>query len=535
MKRILILAYLFIAACKPQEKEEVDLIVVAQSIYTGDSIEANAMAVKDGKILKVASAEAIRKDYQSDRIKTYPGAYVYPGFNDAHAHFLGYARGLGRVNLVGTQSWQECLERTLAFAEANETDFIVGRGWDQNDWAVKEFPDRVRLDSLFPNTPVVLNRIDGHAAIANGAALEYAGITEQTMVEGGKLLLAKAGLSGVLIDNAVDLIDIPEEDDRLKELVLLAQENCLAAGITSITDAGLKKKDIEFLRAMSEAGELKLRLNMMVSDDSLSLAHYLSKPPIEGERFRVKSAKFYLDGALGSRGALMLDAYSDDPGNYGLQLKPRTYFETMADSLVKMGWQMCVHAIGDSANRLAVQIFSEANAGIEDHRWRIEHAQIVHPEDQAKMAAAKIIPSIQPTHATSDMYWAEDRIGERIEYAYVAKSFLEQGLSLPLGTDFPVEEIYPMNTLRSAMLRMDVEGYPPGGFRPQEALSFDEAIKGMTQAGAYASFEEDRKGKLMPGYYADFIVFDRDISKLEAGEFRDTKPQSLGLNGEILY
>lgn len=533
MKRFLLLPILLFTACQPL-KESVDLIVEAESIFTGDSLQGNAMAIKDGKVVAVASAENIKQAYESTEYQVYQG-FIYPGFNDAHAHFLGYARGLGQVNLVGTQSWQECLERVQAFADAQDVDFIQGRGWDQNDWVVKKFPTKAALDSMFPNTPVLLMRVDGHAAIANQAALDYAGVDLETEIEGGVIYAPNDKATGVLIDNAVDLVEFPDEDEaRLKELVLEAQANCLAAGISSITDAGLKRKDLEFLQALSESGELKLRMNMMVSDDSASLAYYLNKPPVESPRFRIKSVKFYLDGALGSRGALMLDPYSDDPGNYGLQLKPTAYFRRMADSLAKLGWQMCVHAIGDSANRLAVDVFSEANQGKSDHRWRIEHAQIVHPEDQQKMAEAHIIPSIQPTHATSDMYWAKDRIGERINYAYVAKRFLDLGMALPLGTDFPVEEIYPLNTLRSAMLRMDVDGFPPGGFRPMEALSFDEAMHGMTAAGAYASFEEKVKGKLVPGHYADFVVFDKDLSKLQAGEFRSMVPTALAINGEML-
>ena len=533
MKRILILAILLISAC--QKKESVDLIVKAEAIYTGDSLKANAIAIRDGRVVAVADAEDLVSKYKAAEMHVYKG-FIYPGFNDAHAHFLGYAQGLGQVQLFGTHSWAECLARLQDFAKDYDGDYIQGRGWDQNDWEDKQFPTKSALDSLFPNIPVLLTRIDGHAAIVNQAALDYAGITENTLVDGGLIRKEAGRITGVLVDNAVDLVEFPVEDkERLRELVLQAQTNCLDAGISSITDAGLKREDLEFLQEMSEAGDLKLRMNMMVSDDSASLAYYLSQAPIEGERFRIKSAKFYLDGALGSRGALMMEPYSDDPGNYGLQLKPTTYFEMMADSLARLGWQMCVHAIGDSANRLAVDIFSKANQGNDDHRWRIEHAQIVHPEDQKKMAAAHILPSIQPTHATSDMYWAKDRIGERIDYAYVAKSFLDMGLPLPLGTDFPVEEIYPMNTLRSAMLRMDVDGFPPGGFRPMEALSFDEAIAGMTQGGAYASFEEKVKGKLSAGYYADFVVFDKDLSKLQAGEFRSTKPVALAIGGEVLY
>lgn len=528
---------LLFACSDSASKEDVDSLIVAKEIYLSDTARAEAMVLKDGKVLATGSQAELESRYKAKATKIFQDMFIYPGLNDAHAHFVGYARGLGRVDLMGTESWEQCIERVLAFADANQTNFIIGRGWDQNDWEVKEFPTRTILDSLFPNTPVVLHRVDGHAAIANGAALNYAKISSDTLVAGGALIQEKGVLTGVLIDNAVDLIEEPILSvKKEKALILRAQEYCLRAGLTSITDAGLKRREIEILQELIEQDSLKIRLNLMVSDDSASLAYYFKHEPIEGPRLRVRTVKFYLDGALGSRGALLLQDYADDPGNRGLQLKPSDYFYRMADSLSHAGWQMAIHAIGDSANRLATYIFGIGYMHNPDHRWRIEHAQIVHPKDLQSMKELKLIPSIQPTHATSDMYWAEDRLGaDRIGYAYPAKDFLDAGLVVPLGTDFPVEDINPMYTLRAARFRQDEAGYPPGGFRPDQALSFEEAIKGMTWSGAYASFEEEVKGLLEPGYYADFIVVAQDLSEVPVEKLGSIEIRSTAINGEFLY
>ena len=532
------LAFLLAFSCTEIPKEKIDLIITDAKIYSLDAAFSvhEAMAIHEGEIVAIGTKADLLKRFEAQEMKSLNGAYVYPGFNDAHAHFVGYARGLRKVNLMGTRSWADALARVIDFQKKYPSDYIIGRGWDQNDWEDKSYPHRSSIDSLFPETPVYLSRIDGHAAIINTAALEQAGLSGNESLVGGTLMQDGQGFTGILIDNATALITLPTMDAALqKEALLEAQANLFSQGVTSLTDAGLLATDIEFLQALYADASLQIRVNAMVSDDSTSLAKYL-KAPIETPTLRVKSAKFYLDGALGSRGALLLEPYSDDPDNFGLQLKEARYFEMMADSLAQLGWQMCIHGIGDSANRLAVDIYSQALAGLEDRRWRIEHAQIVHPEDQKRMVAAGIIPSIQPTHATSDMYWAEDRLGaERMQYAYSAQSFLKLGAKLPLGTDFPVEAINPLYTLRSAYLRQDAEGYPIKGFRIEEALSFEETLRGMTEWGAYASFEEKQKGTLEVGKYADFVIFDKDLSTLSAQELSSLKVQATYLSGEEVY
>jgi predicted amidohydrolase YtcJ len=534
---LLLTTFLALFSCT-KSQENVDLIITDAKFF---SVDANfsvleAMAIKEGKIVATGSSAEILQNYTATNTQSFKGAYIYPGFNDAHAHFVGYARGLRKVNLMGTRSWADALARVVDFQNKYPSDYIIGRGWDQNDWESKTYPHQASLDSLFPETPVYLGRIDGHAAIINSAAMKMAGLSGQEEIAGGMLMQDAQGFTGVLVDNATALIKLPKMDNSLqREAFLAAQENLFAVGVTSLTDAGLLRSDIELLESLYADGSLKIRVNAMVSDDSASLAHYLQSP-IETPNLRVKSAKFYLDGALGSRGALLLAPYSDDSTNYGLQLKEASYFKMMADSLAQLGWQMCIHGIGDSANRLAIDIYSQALAGLNDRRWRIEHAQIVHPADQKRMVAAGIIPSIQPTHATSDMYWADQRLGaERMKYAYSAQSFLKLGAKLPLGTDFPVEAINPLYTLRSAYLRQDADGFPPKGFRAEEALSFEEAMRGMTEWGAFASFEEKKKGTLEAGKYADFVIFAKDLSTLSAQELSSLEVQATYLNGVEVY
>jgi hypothetical protein len=540
---ILLAAILLVGCQNPNSQasniQEADLLVYNAQIYTVDPDfkVVEAMAISEGKVVATGTVNDFKGKFTFQDSLNAQGKFIYPGLNDAHAHLFGYAEGLSRVNLVGTQSYKEVLQRLVEFTANKDLDFIEGRGWDQNDWPDQAFPHREALDSLFPHTPVKLARIDGHAALVNSAALKYAGVDGNAEVSGGALLKENGELTGVLIDNAVDLVQFPKmEAQQMKEALMVAQENLWAHGITSLTDAGLKKEQIAILQELYEEGRFLIRVNAMVADDSASLDHFLKQGPISNEQLRVHSVKFYLDGALGSRGALMLEPYADDPNNYGLQLRPRAYFQDLADSLAALGWQMCVHAIGDSANRLAIDVFQQALAGKEDHRWRIEHAQIVHPQDLNEMVAAGIIPSTQPTHATSDMYWVEQRLGaDRMERAYPAADYLRAGAKLPLGTDFPVEDINPLYTLRAATLRQDAEGQyfdRPGA---DQRLNFESALRGMTIWGAYASFEEERKGSLEVGKLADFVIYDFDLAKASLEQLNTAKPKATFINGKQVY
>lgn len=539
--KILVLLSTIVTVPGCQDHPPADVIFYNASIYTLDSSFsiAEAMAVKDGRIVATGTSDSIRRLFRAPKNVDLEKKIVYPGFNDAHSHFHGYAMGLQQVNLLGTNSYQDVVRRAKAFAKLHNPEFIEGRGWDHNDWEVKVFPDKAALDSAFPSTPVLLKRIDGHSAIANQAALEYAGITDTTSVEGGKLLKENGRLTGVLIDNAVDLIQFPEaSEEEQHQAILWAQDSLWKYGITSLSDAGVDLRQIQLFEAMQDSGLLKIRINAMVADKPGLVDHFLEAGKIRKERLTLHSFKLiYMDGALGSRGALMLEPYSDDPENYGLMLAEWEHFVEVATRLRDAGWQSALHAIGDSANRSALNLYEQVLGDTSwDHRWRIEHAQIVHPDDITRFGQLGVIPSVQPTHATSDMYWAKDRLGdERMGEAYPYKSLLQSAGVLPLGTDFPVESIDPRKTFVAAVFRQDAEAHPKDGFTPGQKLSRENTLRGMTIWPAYASFEEDRKGSLEPGKFADFIVLEKDIMKLDLKEILKTQVLRTYIDGQLVY
>lgn len=540
MKKIILLLYLFILfSCNMKTK--VDLIVHNAVVYTVNkelSI-AQAFAIKDHRILEVGTDESILKKYTSTDIIDANDNPVFPGFIDAHAHFYGYGQSLQSADLTGTKSWDEIIKRVGKFAKNNPFSWIIGRGWDQNDWVIQQFPDNSRLNELFPRTPVLLTRIDGHAALANQAALDAAGIQAGQTVEGGEIQTKDGKLTGILVDNAIDLVskNIPDLSPELKEKCLLdAQKNCFAVGLTTIDDCGLGKQMIDFIDNMQQAGKLKMRLYVMISDEPYNYDYYLKAGPYKTDRLNVRSFKLFSDGALGSRGACLLKPYADRPGWEGFLLKNPAYFDSIAQLLIKSNFQMCTHAIGDSANRMMLQVYAKALKGKNDRRWRIEHAQILNTKDINQFGEYNIVPSVQPTHATSDMYWAEERLGaDRLAGAYANKALLEQNGWIPLGTDFPVEDINPMKTFYAAVTRQDSVGYPPNGFQPQNALTRQEALRGMTIWAAKANFEEDEKGSIEPGKFADFVIMDRDIMKVPVKEALEAKVKSTYVGGERVY
>ncbi len=542
------------SSCSPK-KESVDLIIHHAIIYSVDSslMTYQAMCVKDGKIVELNSDEEILKKYQANEIKDLEGKIVFPGFIDAHCHFLGYGLGLQQVDLTGTKSFEEIIQRVTEFSiktkkhltldgkperhtiENGISSWIIGRGWDQNDWDKKEFPNKKKLDSLFPNTPVLLYRIDGHAALVNAEALKRAGITNNTHIIGGDLIKQNNELTGILIDNSITLIknSLPKlEKDILTKALLDAQQNCLAMGLTTIDDAGLMKADIDLIDELQKKNQLKMRIYAMLSDSLPNYNYYLEKGPYKTDRLNVRSFKFYADGALGSRGACLHNDYSDQKKWKGFLLSSQVHFEKYAKLVIAKGFQMNTHCIGDSAYHIILEAYKKAGAK-KENRWRIEHAQVVTPSDMKQSDG--IIPSVQPTHATSDMYWAKERLGDRVKNAYAYKELLNVCGIVALGTDFPVEDISPFKTFFAAVARQDAKGFPDGGFQTNNALSREETLKGMTIWAAYANFEEKEKGSLEKGKFADFIILDTDIMKCEINDVLKTKVISTYINGEKVF
>lgn len=509
------------------------------------------MAVKNGKVLNVSSDKEVLSKYTAPEIRNANGKAVFPGFIDAHCHFYGYGKGLNEVNLVGTTSFNNVVEAVNQFVKehdiANEIikpvknsqkqDWIIGRGWDQNDWSNKEFPERKKLDSLYPNTPVILKRIDGHAVLVNKAALDIAKFDEKTKISGGELILKNGKLTGVLIDNAADSIEkciLKPGKDLIVKSLLKAQVNCLATGLTTVDDAGLEKKIIDIIDQLHKSKELKIRMYTMLTPDKINTEYYLKNGKYKTDRLIVCSFKFYGDGALGSRGACLLKDYSDKKHWKGFLLHPPEYFAHNAVLMNKNGFQMNTHCIGDSSVRMILNICNQK--GIKNKRWRMEHAQIVDSKDLAMIKELGIIPSVQPTHATSDMYWAEERLGKvRIKSSYSYRDLLNAAGMLALGTDFPVEDISPFKTFYAAVYRKDSKGFPEKGFQMENALTREETIKGMTIWAAYSNFEENEKGSLVPGKWADFIILDTDLMKCSEKQILKTKVLSTFIAGEEVY
>ncbi len=535
----ILFAFTFLISCN--SKEKIDLLVYNANIYTVDSnfSKSEALAVKDGKILEVGTSADLQFKYEAKEIIDAEGKYIYPGFIDAHAHFLGYGLSLQITDLVGAQSWDEILDRLQEFAKENPEGWLRGRGWDQNDWPGKEFPTNDKLDELFPDRPVVLTRVDGHASIANSKALEMAGIKAGDKVSGGDIEVKNGKLTGILIDNAMGRVSrkIPSSSpEQLKEALLDAQKNCFAAGLTTIDDCGLHYTNALFIDSLQKANELKMRLYVMLSDSKSNYDYLFANGKIKTDRLNVRSFKVFADGALGSRGACLLQPYSDKPAWEGFLLSSPAHFDSIANIIYENDMQMCTHAIGDSANRVILNTYAKYLKGKNDRRWRIEHAQIVNQADFAMFGQYNIIPSVQPTHGTSDMYWAGDRLGsERVKGAYAYKQLLEQNDWIPLGTDFPVENISPLKTFLASAVRKDAKGWPEKGYQMENALTREQTLRGMTIWAAKSNFEEHEKGSLEKGKFADFIIMDTDLMKVEDGKILDSKVLKTFVGGEIVF
>lgn len=535
------LAFLLFVMTSCSSKRSVDLIVHNGVVYQVDSAfsTAQAFAVKDGKFVEIGSNEHILNHYEAERVINAEGKAVYPGFYDAHAHLFGLGSALDETDLVAASSFEEIVERLKSFRKDNpEREWLIGRGWDQNLWETKAFPDKALLDEAFPDVPVYLVRIDGHAAVVNSKALEIACIQEAKEIEGGIIVGSGRNMTGVLIDNAMSLVrkHIPaaSDDDWARRLVK-AQDSCLAVGLTTVSDAGLGRKEIDLLKKLYADGTLKLRDYVMVALSDENLNHYLSEGIYESDQLNVRSFKIMGDGALGSRGACLLENYSDAASKGFLLSSPEALDKAIA-RIAASDFQANTHAIGDSTNRIILDIYGKYLEGKNDRRWRVEHAQIIAPSDFSKFSQYSIIPSVQPTHATSDMYWAEDRLGsERIKGAYAYRDLLNEYGKLALGSDFPVEHFNPLFGFHAAVARVDAKGYPEGGFHKENAISREDALRGMTIWAAFASFEEKTRGSIEKNKAADFVILEEDIMTIDEKQLRDVKVLKTIINGELVF
>lgn len=538
MKNLIPILIILITASCNSSKEKVDLVVKNATIYTVDSgfSIASTMVVNNGEIVAMGD-KSLLPGYDAKTELNLEGKYVYPGLIDAHCHFYGYSMNLRQVDLRGTQSFDAILEKLQSVA--HEASWILGRGWDQNNWPVKEFPNNELLNELFPEKPVFLRRVDGHAAIVNDKALAIAGIDANTQVDGGEIITENGKPTGVLIDNALELvrqhIDAPQLSEKVKYINQGAQ-NCYAAGLTTVADAGLIYSDIQLLDSLQRADELKMQVYAMLSPTKKNFEQFMEHGIYRTKRMHLHSVKLYADGALGSRGACMLSPYSDDPDNYGLIITDPEEMEHIARKAFNHNYQVNTHAIGDSANRLVLELYGKILSENNDRRWRIEHAQVVNPEDLHLFGKYDIIPAVNTTHATSDMYWAGERLGKvRLKHAYAYKDLLQQNGWLCNGSDFPVEHIDPLYGFYAAVARQDFEGFPPDGFQMENSLNRVEALKAMTIWAAKSIFEEDRKGSLEPGKQADFVVLDEDIMNIDFERIPKVKNLATVIQGDIVY
>ena len=530
--------------------QQADLIIRNARIYTADPTRPNAeaLAVTGDRIAFVGSNRgAMALSGTNTEVIDAGGLTIIPGMIDAHAHLPSLGDFLRNIDLFGTESYRDVV--ALVVERSNEVaagEWITGRGWDQNDWAVQEFPTHDDLSRAVPDNPVYLRRVDGHAALVNRQAMDLAGIDRNTPdPEGGLILKGPDGEpTGVLIDNAMllvsGIIPAPSREEWVRRTEMAVQY-ANSFGLTGMHDAGVGRDTIEVFEQMARDGNFNLRNYIMVSRVEDNLDHYLSRGPQEGlydNRIWIRAIKISSDGALGSRGAAMLEAYSDDPDQTGLILVDSSRIHAIARRALESDFQLNVHAIGDRANRMVLDIFESAlnENPVADHRFRIEHAQILSPQDIPRFAELDVIPSMQGSHQTSDMYWAVDRIGPtRALGAYAWRSLLNSGVVIPNGSDAPVESINPLISFRAFFTRQDAEGWPSGGWYPEQATDRQEALYSVTLWPAYAAFMEDLVGSLTAGKLADFVLLDRDIMTIDESQVLDTEVVATYLGGEKVY
>jgi predicted amidohydrolase YtcJ len=514
-------------AARPAPRAE--MIVTNARIYTADDAQplAEAMAMSGGRLQFVGSAvEAMALRGPATKVMDAGGRTIIPGMTDAHAHLYGLGAVLRQVDLTGTRSYDEVIARVAAKAATLPAGTpVIGRGWDQNDWSDTRLPGNAALSAATPNHPVVLTRVDGHAILANAAAIAKARITAETKdPEGGRILRdARGAATGVFVDNAQRLLEPATTGGAAanpRDLLKSAVQEANRWGLTGVHDMGVSPAVVGTYEAVAQAGELTLRAYVLLSGDSSSVAWAFARGPrsaLFDGRLWVRSIKLYGDGALGSRGAALLDPYADDAQNNGLLVMQPDYIRGVSEAALRNGWQLATHAIGDRANRIALDAYTAALKTVPtaDHRFRIEHAQIIHHDDIGRFAALGVIPSMQASHQTSDMYWAGNRLGtERLRGAYAWRSLIAAGSIIPNGSDFPVENVNPLISFHAAVARQDADNFPAGGWYPEQRMTREEALRSMTIWPAKAAFQEAVLGSLTAGKYADFVLLDQDIMRV---------------------
>ncbi|MEN8006454.1 MAG: amidohydrolase [Candidatus Krumholzibacteriota bacterium] len=552
MAVILMMTAVFASGCgNGPTGSHADLILTGGHVLTQTDTPfptpPTAVAMAAGKILYVGSDDqALQTKGPETRVVDLKGATVIPGLVDSHCHLYGLGKSLAQIDLMGTGSPEQILEIVGRDAVKFAADsWIEGRGWDQNDWEIKEYPHRRMLDGIIADRPVLLRRVDGHAAWVNSEALRRASITRDTPdPEGGEILRDEQGEpTGILIDNAGALVsekipDIGAEETRRR--IKLAIDHCVAHGLTGVHEAGVKWERAQVYRDMAAAGDLDLRVYAMYDDLPATLEKAYAEGPVftDDGMLTIRAIKLYADGALGSRGALLLENYSDRPDHRGLPVTPPDHMREVMAKGGRAGFQICTHAIGDGANRLVLDLCEEvlAELNLEDARWRVEHAQILDPADIPRFGELGVIAAMQPVHCTSDMDWADERLGaERLAGAYAWRSLLDSGAHLCYGTDFPVEKVNPLAGLYSAVTRTHPDGTPIGGWQPQEAVDAATALELYTAGSAFAGFRENESGRVAENHQADLTILDGNPVTCAPADLLTMKVMMTIVNGRVVY